>query len=113
MKNDRKDPLVIAKLVIEGRYMFPYIPEDTYAELRVAFNRRCDLVEALNRNTNRMIRWFDIYFPKYREVYRKANSISGLMIMMRVPLPSDILILGIDLPHHISGRFFPNVINPG
>ena len=34
MKNDRKDPLVIAKLVTEGRYMFPYIPEDIYAELR-------------------------------------------------------------------------------
>ena len=47
-KDDRKDPLVIAKLVPEGRYMEPYIPEDVYAELRVAFNRRCDLVEALN-----------------------------------------------------------------
>lgn len=61
-KDDRKDTLVIAKLVPEGRHMEPYIPEDVYAELRVAFNRRCDLVEALNRNMNRMIRWFDIYF---------------------------------------------------
>lgn len=96
MKNDRKDPLVIAKLVIEGRYMIPYIPEDVYAELRAAFNRRCDLVEALNRNTNRMIRWFDIYFPEYREVYGKTNAISGLMILMRAPLPTDILALGVD-----------------
>ena len=96
MKNDRKDPLVIAKLVIEGRYMFPYIPEDVYAELRAAFSRRCDLVEALTRNTNRMIRWFDIYFPEYREVYGKANAISGLMILMKAPLPSDILALGVD-----------------
>ena len=95
-KNDRKDPLVIAKLVTEGRYMFPYIPEDIYAELRVAFNRRCDLVEALSRNENRMIRWFDIYFPEYKEVYGKANAILGLMILMRALLPSDILTLGVE-----------------
>ena len=76
--------------------MEPYIPEDVYAELRVAFNRRSDLVEALNRNINRMIRWFDIYFPEYRTVYGKANAISGLMVLMRAPLPADILSLGVD-----------------
>ena len=95
-KDDRKDPLVIAKLVPEGRYMEPYIPEDVYAELRAAFNRRCDLVEALNRNINRMIRWFDMHFPEYRTVYGKANAISGLLVLMRAPLPSDILDLGVD-----------------
>ena len=95
-KDDRKDPLVIAKLVPEGRYMEPYIPEDVYAELRVAFNRRCDLVEALNRSINRMIRWFDIYFPEYRNVYGKANAISGFLVLMRAPLPADILDLGVD-----------------
>ncbi len=95
-KDDRKDPLVIAKLVPEGRYMEPYIPEDVYAELRVAFNRRCDLVEALNRDVNRMIRWFDVYFPEYRAVYGKANAISGLFVLMRAPLPADILALGTD-----------------
>ena len=44
-KDDRKDPIVIARLVPEGRYLIPYIPEDVFAELRVAFNRRCELVE--------------------------------------------------------------------
>ena len=95
-KDDRKDPLIIAKLVPEGRYMEPYIPEDVYAELRVAFNRRCDLVEALTRNINRMIRWFDMHFPEYRTVYGKANAISGLLVLMRAPLPSDILELGVE-----------------
>ena len=95
-KDDRKDPLVIARLVLDGRYMIPYIPEDVYAELRAAFNRRCDLVEALNRNENRMIRWFDMHFPEYREVYGKASAITGLLVLMRAPLPSDILALGVD-----------------
>ena len=39
-KNDRKDPKVIAKLVIEGRYLIPYIPEDIYAELRIMNENR-------------------------------------------------------------------------
>ena len=95
-KDDRKDPLVIARLVLEGRYMIPYIPENVYAELRAAFNRRCDLVEALNRNENRMIRWFDMHFPEYREVYGKASAITGLLVLTRAPLPSDILALGAD-----------------
>lgn len=33
-KTDEKDPKTIAKLVTEGRYSFPYIPEGIYAELR-------------------------------------------------------------------------------
>ena len=33
-KTDDKDPKTIAKLVTEGRYSFPYIPEGIYAELR-------------------------------------------------------------------------------
>ena len=39
-KNDREDPKVIAKLVIEGRYLIPYIPEDIYAELRIMNENR-------------------------------------------------------------------------
>ena len=34
-KNDRKDPKVIAALVNEGRYQYPYIPDGIYAEIRV------------------------------------------------------------------------------
>ena len=34
-KNDNKDPKVIAKLVIEGRYSAPYTPDGAYADLRV------------------------------------------------------------------------------
>jgi len=27
-KSDKKDPKTIAKLVLEGRYVYPYIPKD-------------------------------------------------------------------------------------
>lgn len=32
-KSDRKAPKTIAKLVLEGRYVLPYIPQGLYAEL--------------------------------------------------------------------------------
>ena len=43
-KTDRKDPKTIAKLVIDGRYIEPYIPEGIYAELRVAMNCRWRII---------------------------------------------------------------------
>ena len=33
-KTDHKDPKTIAKLMVEGRYCYPYIPEGFYADLR-------------------------------------------------------------------------------
>jgi len=34
-KSDRKDPEVVVRFVLEGRYSEPYIPEVINAELRV------------------------------------------------------------------------------
>ena len=62
-KDDWKDPRVIAKLVIDGRYFFAYRPQGKYAELREAFTRRCEIMEQLIETKNRLNRWFDINFP--------------------------------------------------
>ena len=43
-KTDRKDAKVIAKLVIDGRYSVPHMPEKEYADLRVAMTHRERLV---------------------------------------------------------------------
>ena len=95
-KDDRKDPRVIAKLVIEGRYCIPYRPKGIYAELRVAYNRRCEIVEAETRAKNRIRRWFDLYFPEYRTVYGSVTAITGIAILKAAPLPQDIVSLGVD-----------------
>ena len=55
-KNDRKDPKTIAKLVAEGRYTFPYMPEGVYADLRQAVSSRGRIVKELNASTNRIQR---------------------------------------------------------
>lgn len=39
-KNDRKDPKTIVALVNEGRFSYPYIPTETYAEIRNLSNLR-------------------------------------------------------------------------
>ena len=95
-KNDRKDPKVIAGLVREGRYSYPYIPTGVYAELRNATNLRLQAEKELTRVRNRLARWFSIYFPEYKDVYGKPDAVSGVMVLKVAPLPEDIIALGVE-----------------
>lgn len=95
-KNDRKDPKTIAGLVNAGRYTLPYMPEGKYAEIRELSNLRIQTSEQLIRCKNRLARWFSIYFPEFKDVYKNTDSKSGLMILEKYPLPSDIVSLGVD-----------------
>ena len=94
-KNDRKDPKVIASLVNEGRYFYPYIPDGIYAEIRVLSGLRVLAQSEITRLKNRIARWFSIYFPNYKDVYGNVGAISGLMILRAAPLPEDIVKLGV------------------
>ena len=93
-KNDMKDPKTIAKLLIEGRYTYPYMPEGVYAELRVASNLRDQTETELTRVKNRIQRWFSIYFPEYKEVYKDIYAASSLMILKVAALPCDVIEMG-------------------
>lgn len=64
-KNDVKDALTIARLVKDGRYQEPIIPDGVYAELPNAMNQRQYLKEDLNRLENRVHNWLDCYFPEF------------------------------------------------
>lgn len=93
-KTDLKDPKTIAKLVVDGRYSYPYLPEGIYADLREAVSSRERIVKELNAITNRIKRWLKIYFPEYLAVYKNFSAESGLTVLESVPLPQDILRLG-------------------
>ncbi len=95
-KNDRKDPKVIAGLICEGRFSYPYIPEGVYAEIRTASNLRLQVQAELTRVQNRMARWFSIYFPEYKDVYKRPDAMSGRMVLKQAPLPADIKALGVE-----------------
>ena len=95
-KNDRKDPKVIAKLVIEGRYLIPYIPEDIYAELRVMNESRMRINKELVAIKNRIQRWFAIYFPEYKNVFGNWECDSSIEVLLNIPLPADAVNMGAD-----------------
>ena len=95
-KNDRKDPKTIAALVNEGRFSYPYIPTGVYAEIRSLSNLRLQAQEEITRIKNRIARWFSIYFPEIKDVYKNPGAVSGLMILKVAPLPKDIVKLGVD-----------------
>lgn len=78
-KNDNKDPKVIAKLVIEGRYSTPYTPGGVYADLRIMAANRKRLNRELIQFKNRFARWFAIYFPEYTEVFGDYEAQSSIL----------------------------------
>lgn len=95
-KSDRKDPKTIAKLVLEGRYSIPYIPEGLYAELRVFMNCRWRILKELTSAQNQIQRWLKIYFPEHGQVFRDFTGAASLALLRKAPLPSDLVKLGID-----------------
>ncbi|SDK34943.1 Transposase IS116/IS110/IS902 family protein [Sarcina sp. DSM 11001] len=95
-KNDRKDPKVIAGLVNEGRYFYPYIPDGIYAEIRALSELQVLARSEITRLKNRIARWFSIYFPNYKDVYGNVGAVSGLMVLKEAPLPEDIVKLEVD-----------------
>lgn len=95
-KTDLKDPKTIAKLAVDGRYSYPYLPEGIYAELREAISSRNRIVMELNAATNRMKRWLKIYFPEHLTVYKNFSAESGLTVLETTPLPKDVVKLGAE-----------------
>ena len=95
-KNDRKDPKTIAALANEGRFSYPYIPAGIYAEIRSLSNLRFQTQEELTRIKNRTARWFSIYVPEYKNVYKDLKAVSGRMVLKAAPLPEDIIKLGAE-----------------
>ena len=93
-KSDSKDPKVIAKLVIEGRFHFPYIPEGVYGELRATDKLKDDITKQIISIKNKIHRWLSIYFPEYEKIYSVLESKSGFLILKETPLPEDIVKLG-------------------
>ena len=94
-KTDAKDPKTIAKLVVDGRYSIPYVPEGVYAEIRDLVYSRDRIVKQHNISANRIQRWLAIHFPEYLGIYTRFDATSGLAVLEEAPLPKDIITLGV------------------
>ena len=100
-KTDHKDPKTIAKLICEGRYSYPYLPEGIYADLRTASNLRFQITSELTRIQNQIQRWFSIYFPEYKTVFDSFDGKGSMMILRKAALPDDIAALGEEAANQI------------
>jgi transposase len=95
-KNDRKDPKTIAKLVNDGRYSVPYIPVGIYSDLRIVMNVRDTINNSLIRIKNRVIRWLDMYFPEFFDVFGDWEGKAALITLREFPTPEKIIATGIE-----------------
>lgn len=96
LKNDIKDPKLIANLVKDGNYGMPYLPEGLYADLRRLSMFRDQLTEDRIRHINRLHREMKIYFPEYKDVFGKLDGTFSIRLLQKAPFPKDIIDLGAD-----------------
>ena len=96
LKDDRKDPKLIANLVKDGNYGMPYLPEKVYADMRRLSMFRDQLTEDRIRNINRLHRELKIYFPEYMDAFGKIDGTFTLEVLKVSAIPSDIAALGAE-----------------
>ena len=96
LKDDRKDPKLIANLVKDGNYGMPYLPEKVYADMRRLSMFRAQLTEDRIRNINRLHRKLKIYFQEYMDAFGKIDGAFTLEVLKVSAIPLDITALGAE-----------------
>lgn len=89
-KNDKKDAVVIARLMRDGRFNYPRILEGIEAELRNGATLRSKIQEDINALQNRIIRWLDRFFPEFTMVFKSFGKMA-YAALEKTPLPVDIV----------------------
>ena len=96
LKDDRKDPKLIANLVKDGNFGMPYLPEKLYADIRRLSMFREQLNEDRIRNLNRLHREMKIYFPEYKDAFGKIDGAFCLEVLKIAPFPDELVALGAE-----------------
>ena len=96
LKDDTKDPKLIANLVKDGNFGMPYLPEKLYAELRRLSMFRDQLCEDRIRYLNRLHREMKIYFPEYKDALGKIDGAFTLELLRKAPFPKNLIVLGAE-----------------
>lgn len=79
-----------------GGFSCLYIPTGIYAEIRSLSHLRFQVREEITWVKNRIVRWFSIYFPEIKDVYKKPDSVSSLMVLKTAIFLQYIVKLGVD-----------------
>ncbi len=89
-KDDKKDAILIARLIKEGRFFKMYLPEGIYRDLRNLSYQRQQERKILNNAKNRLTAQLDRYFPEFKVVLKNLAGKTAKHLMKNYPLPSDI-----------------------
>ena len=94
-KCDKKDAITIARLVKDGRYFDPYLPEEEYGELRGLTNARVSVMKRSSAVKNTITAILDEYFPEIWTVFKKPlKGKASRQILRSCPFPAFILAIG-------------------
>ena len=96
-KCDKKDAITIARLVKDGRYFDPYLPQEEYGELRGLTNARMSATKRMSSVKNTITAILDEYFPEIWTVFKKPlKGKASRQILRSCPFPAFIMELGED-----------------
>ena len=90
-KNDKKDAVLIANLVKEGKFFKTYLPEGIYRDLRNLTSEREQQKKKLNNAKNRLVALLDSYFPEFKKVFKTLLGKTSVYMLKFYPFPSDIM----------------------
>ena len=94
-KSDKKDAITIARLVKDGRFFDPYLPEGIFGELRGLSIARAGTVKKNNAVKNQITALLDEYFPEITTVFKDPiNGKAARQILRSCPFPAFILSIG-------------------
>jgi len=97
-KSDKKDAITIARLVKDGRFFDPYLPEKEYGELRNLTNARVSVMKRNSAVKNTITAILDEYFPEIETAFK--NPLKGKasrQILRKCPFPALILAMGEEM----------------
>ena len=95
-KTDRKDPRVIADVMMLGHSLTVVVPEGAAAELRRLTQARERAIKDRTAILNQLQHLVFVIFPEFLTVIKKVSSKTGLFLTRQCPTPDAILALGLD-----------------
>lgn len=90
-KTDSKDAVLIADLVLQGKYLTLVLPRGVYAELRQLVGLRKRLVVDLSASRSLLHAAVDRVFPEFSTVFKDLAGKTARYILRHFPFPEEIV----------------------
>lgn len=94
-KTDRKDPRVIADVMILGHFLTVVVPEGAAAHLRRLTQARERAMSNRTAMLNQVQHLLFVIFPEFLRLFKTVSSKTGLYLARHYPTPDAIMALGL------------------